>query len=101
MTVLKCKKKRSTPGFKLPYEYVLHVLGPIYDRVEQPKEELINVYCNVCELAEKNDFKRIAFPLLGGSHHFYPVELALECAKEAFETYDSDNLEAILVLKAD
>ena len=98
---LKVGECKITPGFKLPYEYVLHVLSPIYDRTETPREDLINAYHNVCALAEKNDFKRIAFPLLSGSHHFYPVELALECAKEAFETYDSDNLEAILVLKAD
>ena len=42
---------------------------------------------------------RIAFPLLGGSHHGYPFELALECAKEAFETYTSENLEVFLILK--
>ena len=98
---LKVGECKLTPGFKLPYEYVLHVLSPIYDRVENPREELINAYHNVCTLAESKNFKRIAFPLLGGSHHFYPFELAMECAKEAFDTYDSKTLEAILVLKAD
>jgi len=96
LTVGECK---LTPGFKLPYLHVIHVLSPIYDRVEQPREELIAAYHNVCVLAEKNGLKKIAFPLLGGSHHFYPVELALECAKEAFETYVSDDLEAYLILR--
>ena len=90
---------KITPGFKLPYKYVIHVLSPRYNRTNNPKEELINAYHNVCLLAEKNNLKRIAFPLLSGDHHGYPYELAIEYAKEAFETYDSDTLEVLLILK--
>ena len=92
---------KLTPGFELPYKYVLHVLSPIYGKIENPKEELIKAYYNVCKMAEENGFGKIAFPLLSGDHHCYPSELALEYAKEAFETYDSEKLEAILVLKKD
>ena len=90
---------KLTPGFELPYKYVLHVLSPIYGKIEKPKEELIKAYHNVCRMAEDNGFERIAFPLLSGDHHRYPFELALEYAKEAFESYESESLEAILVLK--
>ena len=90
---------KLTPGFELPYKNVIHVLSPIYGRIENPKGELIKAYHNVCKLAEENKFTRIAFPLLSGAHHRYPYELALEYAEEAFETYESDDLEAILVLK--
>ena len=60
---------------------------------------MIQTYHNVCVLAGKNHFKRIAFPLLSGDHHGYPRDYALECAKEAFETYETDDLEAYLILK--
>ncbi|MBQ5759495.1 MAG: hypothetical protein IIV92_05230 [Schwartzia sp.] len=43
--------------------------------------------------------KRIAFPLLSGDHHGYPREFALECAREAFETYESNDLEIYLILR--
>lgn len=98
---LKVGECKITPGFKLPYEFVIHVLSPIYDKVEEPRHELIKAYHNVCEVAEQNNLRRIVFPLLGGGHHRYPMELAIECAKEAFETYQSDMLEGILVLKKD
>ena len=96
---LKVGECKVTPGFDLPYKYVIHVLSPIYGKIENTKEELIKAYHNVCRMAEENGFERIAFPLLSGNHHFYPVDIALEYAKEAFESYESDGLETILVLK--
>ena len=96
---LKVGECKITPGFKLPYKYVIHILTPRYDRTVDSRAELINAYHNVCAIAEENNLKKIAFPLLSGDHHGYPSELALECAKEAFETYNSDTLEALLVLK--
>ena len=96
LNVGECK---VTPGFKLPYKHVIHVLSPRYDRTEKPREDLIRAYHNVCELAERNHFTRIAFPLLSGDHHGYPRDYALECAKEAFATYISEYLEVYLILK--
>lgn len=96
---LKVGECKVTPGFDLQYRQVIHVLSPQYGRTEKPREALICAYHNVCELAEMNHFKRIAFPLLSGDHHGYPRDCALEWAKEAFETYNSDDLEAYLILK--
>jgi O-acetyl-ADP-ribose deacetylase (regulator of RNase III) len=96
LTVGECK---LTPGFKLPYKNVIHVLSPRYGRTEEPKKELVNAYHNVCKLAEDNNFKKIAFPLLSGDHHGYPPKFALECARAAFESYNSNTLEALLILK--
>jgi len=96
---LKVGECKLTPGFKLPYKHVIHVLSPIYDKVEEPRQELINAYHNVFALAEENNLKKIAVPLLSGNHHRYPYSLALEWAKEAFEMYDTNALEIFLVLK--
>ena len=96
---LKVEECKVTPGFNLPYRNVIHVLSPRYDKTKTPREDLIRTYHNVCETAERNNFERIAFPLLSGDHHFYPREIALQCAKDAFESYVSNNLEAYLILK--
>ena len=95
---LKVGECKVTPGFKLPYGNVIHVLSPRYDKTETPREDLIYAYHSVCKLAEKNNYRRIAFPLLSGDHHFYPREMALKWAKEAFETYASEKLQVYLVL---
>ena len=96
---LKVGECKVTPGFKLPYKNVIHVLSPIYTRTEKPREELVQAYHNVCAIAEEYKFTKIAFPLLSGNHHFYPTDLALECAIEAFELYQSEDLEVLLVIK--
>ena len=96
---LKVGECKVTPGFELPYEKVIHVLSPIYKRTVTPETDLIMAYHNVCKIAEEHNFEKIAIPLLSGSHHGYPVELALEWAKKALESYNSDGLEAVLVLR--
>lgn len=96
---LKVGECKVTPGFELPYSHVIHVLSPRYDRTESPREDLIRTYHNVFACAKENGFKRVAFPLLSGNHHGYPKDFALECAKEAFEAYDADGLEAYLIMK--
>ena len=90
---------KVTPGFNLPYSHVIHVLSPRYDRTDKPREAMIATYHNVCVCAERNCFKRIAFPLLSGDHHGYPRDFAIECAMEAFETYNTDEIEVIFVLR--
>ena len=51
------------------------------------------------EFAENNHFIRIAFPFFSGDYHGYSRGYALECAKEAFDAYNSEILETVLILK--
>ena len=96
LSVGECK---ITPGFDLPYAYVIHVLSPHYKKTTNPKDDLIRAYHNVFRMAEEYKLKKIALPLLSGDHHRYPYDLALKWAKEAMETYVSDNLEVHFILK--
>ena len=96
---LKVGECKITPGFKLKYDYVLHVLSPHYKKTTEPKEDLIRAYHNVFRLAEEHKLKTVALPLLGGDHHRYPYDLALKWAKEAMEKYESEELEVQLILK--
>ena len=95
LAVGECK---TTPGFKLENPYVLHVLSPVFRRQPDAGQLLMKTYQNVLNEAEKQEFRKIAIPLLGGGHHYYPAEMALACAKQALEEYESETLEVILVL---
>ena len=39
-------QSKISPGFNLPYKYVIHSLAPMYNKSKNPKEELINTYLN-------------------------------------------------------
>jgi len=95
LTVGECK---TTPGFKLEYPYVIHVLSPVFRRQPDAGQLLMKTYQNVLNEAEKQEFRKIAIPLLGGGHHYYPADMALACAKQAMEEYETETLEVILVL---
>ena len=90
----KCK---ITPGFDLPYEYVIHALAPMYNKSSNPKEELIRTYLNAINLAKENNIKSIAFPILGAGHYGYPLELAVNCALESFKQLDNEYIEIKLI----
>lgn len=51
-----------TGAHRLPNRYVIHCLGPVYDR-DQPADELLAAcYRNALNLAEQNAVAAIAFP---------------------------------------
>lgn len=81
---------KITPGFNLPYQYVIHVLAPKYNKMSDPEYALYTSYSNVIELALDNNIKSIAFPLLGAGHHGYTEEMSINCAKKAFEKVTAD-----------
>ncbi len=96
---LKVGECKTTPGFDLPYKSVIHVLTPMYHKTKAPEEDLIQCFYNVFKEAASNDVKKLATPLLGGGHHFYPEKIAMKCAITAMESYKNDRLEVMLVLK--
>lgn len=72
-----------TPGFKLPNDYVIHCLGPVYGR-DKPEDELLaSCYRKALELAEENDISSLGFPALSTGAFGYPLPAA---ARVAFET---------------
>lgn len=77
-----CKKGEAkiTFAYKLPAKYVIHTVGPVYGRDENPAEMLENCYKNSLSLALKNGIKSIAFPAISTGIYGYPVEEASEVA---------------------
>lgn len=98
---LKTTESKITPGFDLPYKYVIHALAPIYKKSTSPIEELINTYLNVINLAIKSNIKSIAFPILGAGHYGYPIDIAIECVFCAFDMVKDESIEIKLVCYTD
>ncbi|WFF41802.1 O-acetyl-ADP-ribose deacetylase [Salinicola endophyticus] len=61
-----------TPGFRLPAEYVVHTVGPVYAESEEPRGQLAACYRNALALAADQGFTRLAFPAISTGVYGYP-----------------------------
>jgi len=69
---------KITKGYNLPARFVIHTVGPIYNREgpDRSKELLTRCYQKCLELAESNGIRTIAFPAISCGVYCYPVEKA-------------------------
>ncbi len=74
-----------TGGHKLPNEYVIHCLGPIYG-VNKPEDELLaSCYRKALKLAEENKIDSIAFPSISTGAFGFPLKDAAQIAFRAIK----------------
>lgn len=81
-----CKtgEAKITKGYKLPCEYVIHTVGPIYRGGNSNEAELLaNAYRNSMQVALANGIRTIAFPSISTGVYSYPLD---EAAKIAIRT---------------
>ncbi len=72
---------KISPGFKLPAQYVIHTVGPVWHGGSQGEPELLaSCYRNSIQLAVDNDINSIAFPAISTGVYGYPIEQATEIA---------------------
>jgi len=72
---------KITKGYKLPARHVIHTVGPVWRGGSSWEEELLaNCYRKCFELAEKFDFKSIAFPAISTGVYGFPKEKAAQIA---------------------
>lgn len=69
-----------TGGHRLPNPFVIHCLGPVYDRDEPAAELLAACYRRALELAESEGLVAVAFPAISAGAFGYPVDAAAEVA---------------------
>ncbi|MEX2399608.1 MAG: macro domain-containing protein [Rhodothermales bacterium] len=66
-----------TGAHRLPNEYVIHCLGPVYGR-DKPEDELLErCYTNALDLAEDHDVASVAFPAISTGAFGYPMKAAV------------------------
>jgi len=61
-------------GHNLSNWYIIHCLGPVYDR-DKPEDKLLaNCYSNTLNIAEKHAIDSVVFPALSTGAFGYPME---------------------------
>jgi len=82
--VLETGKCVMTPGFGLRAKYVIHCVGPIYDReAEDAPRLLASCYRSALELCRDHQIESVAFPSISTGVYGYPVSDAAEVALTA------------------
>ena len=72
---------KISPGFKLPAQYVIHTVGPVWHGGGQGEPELLaSCYRNSIQLTVDTDITSIAFPAISTGDYGYPIEQATEIA---------------------
>lgn len=89
-----------TTAGKLPAEYVIHTVGPVWtgDKEAEHSQLLANCYRNSLQLAIDNEIKTIAFPNISTGIYSFPKPLAAKVALKAVEDFltEHDAIEQVI-----
>lgn len=93
-----CKtgEAKITKGYELPAKYVIHTVGPIYNRCatkNEAEQYLSQCYRNTMDLAKENDIHSIAFPAISTGVYGYPVKEATNIAVAEIDAWVKQNPE--------
>ena len=85
---------RITKGYKLPAEWVVHTVGPVWRGGREDEPELLaRCYRNSLDLARRHRVKTIAFPSISTGVYGFPIEKASRIAvKESLRFLETDDL---------
>ncbi len=92
-----CKtgQAKITKAYRLPCEYVIHTVGPIWHGGTSKEEELLaNCYYNSMQLAMDHGIRTIAFPSISTGVYHFPVELAAKIAVRTVARFLSEHADA-------
>ena len=72
---------KLTQGYRLPVDYVIHTVGPVWRGGNDNEAELLaSCYRQCMQLAKQKQLQTIAFPAISCGVYFYPVDQAAEIA---------------------
>lgn len=79
---------KITKAYKLPCEYVIHTVGPVWNGGSHNEDKLLmDCYHNSLELAGKKQIRTIAFPSVSTGIYAFPVERAAKIAIGTVKEY--------------
>lgn len=73
----------ATGGGQLRAKWVIHTVGPVYDRSPQPAAELASCHREALRVADELGAKTVAFPAISTGAYGYPLD---EAARVALST---------------
>lgn len=86
---------KITGAYRLPCEYVIHTVGPIWHGGRDHEAELLaDCYRNSLALAQESRVRTIAFPSISTGVYSYPLTQAAEVAVQAVNDYVEAHPEA-------
>lgn len=91
-----CKtgQAKLTKGYKLPCDYIIHTVGPVWNGGKKNEEELLaNCYFNSMKVAMDNGIRKIAFPSISTGIYHFPVDLAAKIAVRTVARFLIDHAE--------
>jgi len=81
---------RITAGYRLPADWVIHTVGPIYRGVPADSQMLTACYRNSLELAAQKKVGTVAFPAISCGVYGYPIDKAARLAIETTLSFLKD-----------
>ena len=79
---------KISPAFKLPCQYVIHTVGPVWHGGHDNEAALLaSCYQKSLELATQNDVTSIAFPAISTGVYGYPLDKAAKIAIDTVQNY--------------
>ena len=87
---------KITKAYKLPCNYVIHTVGPIWYGGNDNEEELLaNCYRNSLQLAVDNGIRTISFPSISTGVYRFPLDKAAIIAVATVKKFLEDNPDQI------
>ena len=89
---------KLTRGYKLPANYVIHTVGPVWrGGHENEKALLASCYKECMLIVKKNRFKTIAFPAISCGVYGFPIQKASDIAiKEVLKSAQDSTFEKVV-----
>ena len=89
---------KATKGYRLPADYVIHTVGPVYRDGNQGEPELLaSAYRRSIEVAAELGAARVAFPAISAGVYRYPLAEAARIAVQTVAAAMADHPEVIEV----
>lgn len=81
-------KAKITGAYRLPCQFVIHTVGPVWRGGEHNEAALLsNCYNNSLQLALNHEIHSIAFPSISTGVYSYPVDQAADVAVQAVSSF--------------
>jgi O-acetyl-ADP-ribose deacetylase len=79
---------KITLGYRLPAKYVIHTVGPVWNRGKGNEKQLLyDAYYNSLSIALSQGIRTLAFPNISTGVYAFPKELAVTIAVNAVEDF--------------